>query len=387
MHDIDFIVPGALVEAPLAPELMRDLELPNLTRIARHASESVNLDHDDNASLAPWQAWVFGTHAQTGFEDADINLAELWAMACGLPQVHGGSGRWLAEPAHFRIAQDHLRLDDPHGLAIMMEEARALSTSIAPLLAEAGWRLEPVEPSTRTHWFLLRDDAFDLTGAALDRAIGENVAHWQPRAARSRVVERVDSHPHPGPGSSPGQALLPSRGKEESAAFADNDEPALAWRRCVNEIQMLWFGHPVNEAREARGVATINTLWLSGNGAAATPMPHYRAVDSTLELLAALAIEPDATRVLESFDGLIAPARIQDWATWRSSLAALDARLGEVLDSQRAGQLGRVCLALFGADGGRVLRVEPRDLGKFWRGWGAGASLADLFSDNLAGQQ
>ena len=361
MHDIDFIVPGALVAAPLAPELVRDLELPNLTRIARHASDSVELEREDHASLAPWQAWVFGANAQTGFEDADINLAELWAMACGLPQVHGGSGRWLAEPAHFRIAQDHLRLDDPHALAITLDEARALSTSITPLLAEAGWRLEPVETSTRTHWFLLRDDAFDLTGAALDRAIGENVAHWQPRAWHATRVAT-----------------------ESRAVFADIEDTGLAWRRSVNEIQMLWFGHPVNEAREANGRPTINTLWLSGNGAAATPMPHYRAVDSTLELLAALPIEPDATRVLESFDALIAPARTEDWATWRSNIAALDARLGEALAAQRAGQIGTLCLSLFGADGGRVLRVEPRDLGKFWRAWGAAASLADLFADDPA---
>ena len=379
MADIDFIVPGALVAAPLAPELMRDLELPHLTRIARHASENVELAREDHASLAPWQAWVFGANARTGFEDADINLAELWAMACGLPQVHGGSGRWLAEPAHFRIAQDHLRLDDPRALAITIEEARALSESIAPLLAEVGWRLEPVETSTRTHWFLLRDDAFDLTGAALDRAIGENVAEWQPRALRLSGVDGGDLHPHPD--------FPSSRGKENSAAYADNVDTGLAWRRCVNEIQMLWFGHRVNEAREAKGLPTINTLWLSGNGAAATPMPHYRAVDSTFALLAALPIEPDATRALESFDALIAPTRTEDWATWRSSVAALDVRLGEVLAAQRAGQIGTLCIALFGADGGRVLRVEPRDLGKFWRAWGAGTSLTDLFSDSPIGTQ
>ena len=358
MADLDFIVPGALVAAPLAPDVLRDLDLPHLARIARHASGRADLASQSEASLTPWQAYVFGSNARTGFEDADINLAELWAMACGLPQVHGGSGRWLADPAHFRIAQDHLRLDDPQGLDLTLAEAKALSAAIAPLLEEAGWRLEPVAPATCTHWFLLRDDAFDLSGAALDRAIGDNVARWQPRALR-------------------GPASL----ARAASPIAPPDEPGLAWRRCVNEIQMLWFGHPVNEAREARGQPTINTLWLSGNGAAATPLPHYRAVDSTQPLLAALPIEPDATRVLESFDALIAPARSQDWAAWRVGLLALDARLGEILRMQREGQVDTLALALFGIDGGRVLRIASRDLGKFWRSWGTGPALSDVFAE------
>ena len=355
MADLDFIVPGALVSAPLAPDLLRELDLPHLARIARYASERTDLATQADSSLAPWQAYVFGSNARTGFEDADINLAELWAMACGLPQVRGGSGRWLVEPAHFRIAQDHLRLDDPHGLAITLAEAKALSAAIARPLEEAGWRLEPVAPATCSHWFLLRDDAYDLSGAALDRAISDNVARWQPKAIRDPALA-----------ASPATAL---------------DEPGLAWRRCVNEIQMLWFGHPVNEAREARGQPTINALWLSGNGAAATPLPHYRAIDSTLPLLAALPIEPAATRVLESFDALITPARGQDWASWRASLLALDARLGEILRLQREGKVDTLALALFGIDRGRVLHIASRDLGKFWRAWGTGAALSDVFTE------
>lgn len=38
------------------------------------------------------------------------------------------------------------------------------------------------------------------------------------------------------------------------------------WRRWQDEIQMLLHGHPVNSAREARGVAPVNAVWFWGGG-------------------------------------------------------------------------------------------------------------------------
>ena len=140
---------------------------------------------------------------------------------------------------------------------------------------------------------------------------------------------------------------------------------------------MTWFDHPVNEAREAAGKPTINTLWLSGNGAARTTLPHYAAIDSGMPLLAALSIEPDAPRVLESFDGFVPKARDGDWSGWREQLGALDARLGEI-----AGERGRtVTIVLCGSAELKVLTIAPRDLGRFWKGWGRKPSLVDLFAE------
>jgi len=38
----------------------------------------------------------------------------------------------------------------------------------------------------------------------------------------------------------------------------------LAWRRILNEIQMVWHDHPVNEARIECGLPPINGVWLYG---------------------------------------------------------------------------------------------------------------------------
>lgn len=49
------------------------------------------------------------------------------------------------------------------------------------------------------------------------------------------------------------------------------------WRQCVNEIQMHWHTHPVNQKRQAEGLPVINTLWLSGGARGWTPQPNADA--------------------------------------------------------------------------------------------------------------
>ncbi len=351
MSDLDLLVPSALVDPAFAPDLLRDQLLPNLARVIARGDLSDVLELSPQASPTTWQAWVFGT--RPGIDIDRINLGELWAMACGTAPASIGR-RYVVEPAHFKVANDHLRLEDPRGLALTLVEARALVDVIQPVLRDAGWRLDPIEPATLTHWLVTRDDDAALSAAAIERAIGDNVAAWQPRGSGG---------PHDG---------------------RAGDGAALAWRRCVNEIQMLWFGHPVNDAREARNLPTVNTLWMSGNGAPMTPLPGYASVDSGLPLLAALAIDPAASRSLESFDGFIGPALRDDWSGWRDQLVQLDARLGDLLRKQADGSLGVLTLVLCGREKARALVLAPRDLGKFWRGFSRKTSLVDLFGEGAA---
>ena len=352
MVDLDLLVPSSLVDPDIAPDVLRDQVMPTFARVVAHASRSVVFEPPAPASLTTWQAWLFGERA--GRPVDATNIAELWAAAQGVP-VDAAGGRYLLEPAHFQVANDHLRLDDPGLLAIDAAEARALAAVAQSILADAGWRLEPI--ASPTHWFARRADGGPLAGAAIDHAIGENVAAWQPR--------NVDAAAGAAPDNAPASA-----------------DAALAWRRCVNEIQMLWFGHPVNEAREARGQSTINTLWLSGNGGPPAPLPRYASVTSGLPLLAALPADPAADRRLETFDGFVDRARREDWGGWREQLAVLDARLDGIVREQAAGTTGVATLVLCGRDRARVVTLEPRDLGKRWRGWfGKAPSPAALLDE------
>jgi hypothetical protein len=48
---------------------------------------------------------------------------------------------------------------------------------------------------------------------------------------------------------------------------------AATWRRWLSEMQMLLHEHPVNERREAAGLAPATGIWLSGGGTLADAVP------------------------------------------------------------------------------------------------------------------
>ena len=188
---------------------------------------------------------------------------------------------------------------------------------------------------------LARDDAVALSAASMERAIGDNVAHWQPRGA---------------------------------------DDAALAWRRCINEIQMAWFDHPVNAARAAAGKATINTLWAVRQRHAAQRAAALRRDRLRHPVARGIAVAPDAPRVLESFDGFIGPARHEDWSGWREQLGLLDARLTAHHARQAQGTIDGITLMLCGDASTKIVTLNRGDTRKFWRGWSKQPSLA-LFAE------
>ena len=375
MRDLDFIIPSALVDPALAPELLRDARMPHLLRLLAYAGAPDVYTAKPRAALTTWQAWLFAF--RVGIDAERVNVAELRAMTCGVTPAPVG-GRWVVEPAHFKIAKDHLRLTDPGDLAFTIAEARALIADIEPVLAEAGWHLEPVEPATLKHWLVSRSDGLALSGAAIERAVGDNVAAWQPHATqRKRFGKGVASED----GVNEHVRDAASDAARDDARDVAKDNLALDWRRCINEIQMVWFGHPVNEAREARGLPSINTLWLSGNGLPRTDSPRYAAIDSSLPLLAALSIQPDASCRLESFDALIGPAQADDWSAWRDQLERLEARIDAVVREQTAGTIGTVTFAFCGRDQVKAVTQKRGAARRFWRGWGAKPSLTSWFAD------
>jgi 2,3-bisphosphoglycerate-independent phosphoglycerate mutase len=83
---------------------------------------------------------------------------------------------------------------------------------------------------------------------------------WRGAAAQFPGLERLElTPPHDitGKGISP---YLPARGK----AFAGNGEGHLI--RLMEESQRLLKDHPVNVAREKKGVLPVNSIWLWGQG-------------------------------------------------------------------------------------------------------------------------
>src|SRR5690606_29208261 len=111
----------------------------------------------------------------------------------------------------------------------------------------------------------------------------------------------------------------------------------------VNEVQMLWFDHPVNQARYQQGLVPINSLWLFGGARA--------------EQLAA-APPPQDTRV---YNDLQEFSIKQDWGGWLAALGQLEARVFAPLASGRPPSL-----VLTGSD--RIVELTPGAFGR-WTQW------------------
>lgn len=64
----------------------------------------------------------------------------------------------------------------------------------------------------------------------------------------------------------PWQLSFPSLAKAESSNCRDawqKGKDARQWRKLLNEAQMLWFAHDVNQQREQQGLLPINGLWVT----------------------------------------------------------------------------------------------------------------------------
>ena len=134
--------------------------------------------------------------------------------------------------------------------------------------------------------------------ASLDRVIGRDVDPWLPSGASARLL-----------------------------------------RRLQNEMQMLLYTHPINEARAARRDLPINSLWFSGTGCLPVAMRAPQAVH---------------------LSRLLAPAAMAgDWAAYAQTWAQLDeAVLRPLLARQQAGQT--IQLTLCGERGFVTLQSAGR---------------------------
>ena len=158
------------------------------------------------------------------------------------------------EPVHIHAARDHLVLTSTQILDIQASEADALFDSVKDIFAE----MSNVTHRSMPHkWFIESSALESLSTVSTAQAEGRNIDHWMPSDTSTEGVARQ-------------------------------------WRKWQNEIQMIWFNHPVNEARQAEGMLSINSVWISGNGKLADIKPDERLLqakqwhssDACLSLLA-----------------------------------------------------------------------------------------------------
>jgi hypothetical protein len=246
--------------APLSPagqDAAAQLALPNLRQLLARLDPQGESPGDEYSLTPPHErAWgeALGWHC----DDGALRVA-IGDRACA-----------LLTPVHLHVGSDQITLADPQALELDAAQSRELLDALRPLFESEGFRIEWGAP---LRWYAAHPLLAELRTASLDRVVGRGIDPWLPEQGRAQLV-----------------------------------------RRLQNEAQMLLYTHAVNSDREARGLPSVNSFWLSGCGAAQAAPPSGQAplLDSSLRS-AALG---------------------EDWPAWCEAWRALDA--GPIADMLRA---------------------------------------------------
>ncbi|MEY3200888.1 MAG: hypothetical protein RIR70_438 [Pseudomonadota bacterium] len=284
---LTLIIPGLLWPAHSAAAVMAELPLPALSRLLTDAQIT---------RRAPATADDFLLEAY-GLNPANTARAGLRALGDGLDD----EGLLCADPVALTFARESLILAGPESLEITPDEAAALIDALNAALPDTG------------------------------RFIAPHPARWYWQAGNEHT---------PTPRTSPLADVLGRR--------IDNYLPHNpAWRRLMNEIQMVFHHHPVSAAREQCGAPRINSLWLWGDGArpALTEGPGMLADSTLAKGLARAAKRPIAPlpdrfpaltegHTLALIDWAQHSALTQDIDPWREAASKIESHwLAPALDA------------------------------------------------------
>jgi hypothetical protein len=347
-NHLHLLLPFALPAAADASTALHGIDSPALDKLLARATLVERVVGEDFQRTLPHERWVarqFGTLPGGAAAADEAPLAPYMLRADG---GEPGTATWACvQPVHVRIAHDHLVLIDPASLALTDDEAATLLAVARPLIEELGVRIVAPKPQ---RWYLSSDVFGTLAGASPLRASGRNIEIWLPHEA------------HTG-------------------------ERSRAWMKLQNEVQMAWFEHPVNEAREARGLPSVNSIWFHAQGAAQPVKSPFARVLSEAAATRGLALTAGVdtaappvsfttltpgfsgtAATLVELDPFSAPFIEQDWARWNDAFAALETDwFAPALAALQSGQLGELGLTLCGDTGSVTLAITRGDLRKFWR--------------------
>lgn len=328
MRNVHLIVCDLFLPKDFAADVCAGLRLPALEKMLARGVRVEPTQAGESASLEKLLCEAFGMPCQP-----DAPIAPISAAFDGL-----GEGCWLrADPVHLRLQRDQLIL------------------------------LPDVETDA--------NEAGQLCAALNEHFAGQGRAFFAPHAQRWYL--RVDTLP--------GMETVPlslASGRNVRGLLPTGREAA-RWHQLLNEIQMLLFAHPVNEAREARGELPLNSLWLWGAGGSAVAQRNYDCVSSDealAEMFAAAADIPFAgwqkhwrpaencDRQLLVWTGLRSALQRGDPEAWRAGLLEFETGCAQpLLQALRAGKIAQLQLDIAGGNRARRLRLTRADAWAFWR--------------------
>ena len=214
------LIPFAGVTGGTCAEAMKQLALPRLEKLLARLAPGA-ADEGEPTTLSMPHERVLARASGVAAADGLIPWAALQVQRAGRD---AGADAWAwITPCHWRVGTDHIAMSHPQELQLGADESREFLAAIQPYFAEDGLALEYDAP---TRWIARGEIFRDLPTASLDRVIGQVVDAWLPRSAAARPI-----------------------------------------RRLQQEMQMLLYTHPANDARTRGGLPAVNSFWVSGTGA------------------------------------------------------------------------------------------------------------------------
>jgi len=235
---------------------------------------------------------------------------------------------FFAQPVHLQLQRDSFTIAGPKALSLQKAEADSLLALLNEHFAEQGLKFVQT-PHCADRWYLQVQTSPHIQTTPVDVAMGRDI-----------------------------RGLLPHG---QDAAF---------WNAFLNEVQMLLFEHPLNQAREAQGKLPVSGVWVYGGGVlpAKSPrvLPLLFAEDAVARGLVTLQAG-ECHAVPQDMRELLRHEATQAWLVPVESAAAVVNGLPMLLQALRRGGLSQLELNI--ALGDRVLqcRVNKWDTYQFWR--------------------
>jgi len=351
MAHISLVLPFALPAPEFASDLVRALDAPALAALLSRTSNAAFHPLEASARVLPHELWI--ARALGLAHGTAPGIAASAMRGLGLDPL---DGTWfIVNPGHIQIAHSHLMLVDTRQLGLLDADSRALFEAARESCEEAGHALLYGTPDT---WFLRADEWEGIQTASPDAAVGMNLTDWVPTGNQAR-----------------------------------------AFRKLQNEVQVSWYTHPVNAARESRGQAPVNAIWPWGAASLAAehaqklvaraagklaPPPSVsawdtpgwldaladRRLDDLDDIAGKLTAGPDAGeggRLLVC-GSAAAPAIAADWHGWLQVMHHYEAALfAPLLAALKQGRIKSLRLVLSHRDGHLDTTTTPMAQRKFWR--------------------
>jgi hypothetical protein len=325
MKKIHLVIPDLFLPQQLAEYACKDLYLPALEKLLARA----NMQWLMAGSLESWLCGQFGLHEQA--------IAPLTLKAEGFDVQ--GAYYLRADPVAISMSRDEMVLQAV--VALNEDEAQQLCKLLNEHFAADGMQFHAPHPQ---RWYLQLDAVPAMSTYLLPEVVG------------------ADMHAH-----------LPY------------GEEALHWHGVLNEIQMLFFEHAVNLAREQRGEPLVSGVWLWGGGTLPEKiLQPFSCVAGDSELAFAFAQAADIA-VMQNYDlkqqswqaqgdnlllvyeDLRVALQAADIVRWRATVHHIDENIiAPLLAALHAGEIAQITLDVPNDSTSRRFSATRTSMWKFW---------------------